>query len=282
MLERFAAGETVLRVDGKEADITVMFADLSGFTKLSTEVSSDVFIEQSRQSLAYIVQEIEAKGGWVNQFLGDCVMAIWGAPLEDELHAMHAVQAAVAASRRIGEVRHAFHSTDPRALDIKIGVNSGLASIGKFGTGGRGAYTAAGISVNLAARFAQIPTRYGCRIVLGEETAKRVNIQFVLRELDRVRVKGVSEALAIFEPIGERCESSIQHTHVDQYAEALDLYRQRRFSEAAKIWESSAYLESEQASNPSKTMGERARRLAEHSFSGEWDAVWDLSGLKEG
>jgi adenylate cyclase len=83
MLERLAAGETVLRVDGETTEMTVMFADLSGFRGLSTEVSSEVFITHSRRSLAYMVQEIEAKGGWVNQFLGDCVMAIWGAPLHD-------------------------------------------------------------------------------------------------------------------------------------------------------------------------------------------------------
>jgi adenylate cyclase len=116
---------------------------------------------------------------------------------------------------------------------------------------------------------------------VGEETAKRVNTQFLLRELDRVRVKGVAEALPIFEPIGERHEVSTQQTHVDQYAEALSLYRQRRFAEAAKVWEAVADLETEQAINPSRTMGERARRLAQRSSSDEWDMVWDLSGSKE-
>jgi adenylate cyclase len=218
----------------------------------------------------------------VNQFLGDCVMAIWGAPLQDPLHAIHAVQAALAASRRIAEARKAFASNDPRPLDIKIGVNSGVASIGKLGSGGRGAYTAAGSTVNLAARLAQIPARYGCRVVLGEKTAERVKKQFLLRELDRVRVHGVTEALSIFEPVGTVLESSTEHPFVDQYSDALSLYRQRRFADAAKLWRHLANFENDQTTNPSRTMAERARLLEQHSFSGEWDTVWDFSQSKEG
>jgi class 3 adenylate cyclase len=277
MLDRIACGEDVLRVEGQQADVTVMFADLSGFTKLSTEVQPAVFVAHCRQALASIVQEIETTGGWVNQFLGDCVMAIWGAPLQDPDHAVHAVQAALAASRRIADTRHAYGKNDPRGLDVKIGVNSGPASIGKFGSGGRGAYTAAGSTVNLAARIAQIPPQYGCRIVLGAETAERVKTQFLIRELDRIRLKDVLQPLSVFEPLDGLLDSSAQQVDVDRYAEALSLYRKRRFVEAAEIWEAIGEHEVEQRTNPSRIMARRARLLVDGHFSDEGDLVWDVS-----
>jgi len=286
MIEQIATGEEALKLGGREATITVMFADLSGFTQLSTQLPPHLLAARTTQYLASLIQAVEATGGWVNQLIGDCVMAIWGAPVVDENHAVHAVQAACAAVTRIDHMRADGERRGEQGFRIKVGVNSGPAVVGKIGTLMRGAYTAYGQTVNVASRLENVPALYHCSMVIGPGTAKLVQHTFLLRELDTIQVKGVDSPITVFEPLGEQPGTQEQRECTDRYAEALGYYRARQFQEAMELWEilASSRFETRHSGdsqrregNPSVIMAERSRAYVETPPPTSWKGTWILT-----
>ena len=286
MVEQMASGGTPLQLGGAQADITVMFADLSGFTKLSTQVSPDVLAAKTTQYLALIVQQVEATGGWVNKFIGDCVMAIWGAPVPDPHHAVQAIHAARAAVAHINRMREEAEGKGEVGFKIKIGLNSGSAFVGRMGTLKRGTYTAMGETVNLAARLEGIPGIYNCSVVIGPQTAEQVKHTFFLRELDTIKVKGKDQPITVYEPLEEHPAQPDRKELVERYMKALADYRAGRFTEAADAWDALACTNLETGhksndkatlTNPSATMAERAKAFSIKPPPPSWDGVWVLT-----
>jgi len=261
-----------LRLGGDRRDVTIMFADLSGFTALSGILSPEALIEHTNGYLKLIADEVDATQGYVDKFIGDAVMAVWGAPADDPEHAANAVGAAVRIARRIAEAKEKAEATGEHAFDVKIGLNAGPAVVGNVGSDKRYDYTAVGEAVNIAARLESLPDVYKCRVVLTAETADRVGGRFLFRELDTVAVKGKEEPLRILEPIGFAGETVADAACLDDYARALDLYRKGAFAEAAATW--SAHADTD---GPSAVMAERARTFAANPPA-DWTGVWVMSG----
>jgi len=286
MVEQMAGGGTPLKLGGQQASITVMFADLSGFTKLSTQVPPDVLAAKTTQYLALIVQQVEATGGWVNQFLGDCVMAMWGAPVPDPNHAVQAVHAARAAAEKIDWMRAEAESRGETGFTVKIGLNSGQAVVGKIGTLMRGTYTAVGETVNMASRLEGLSALYNCTVVIGPQTAQLVSSAYVLRELDMLIVKGRDQPITVFEPLTRQPGGPEEKELAEQYGKALSQYRARQFKEAAYAWDALARTNLETGhtsndkatlTNPSATMAERAKAFLIKPPPPSWDGVWVMT-----
>jgi len=269
--------------------VTVMFADLSGFTELSGRVEPEVLTHVTNRHLAYIVEQVEATGGYVDKFVGDAVMAIWGAPVEDERHAVNGVRAALGVVAKIRQEQEAAEAKGEISFSVKIGLNSGPAIVGNVGTDKRYNYTAVGETVNVASRLEGVPAIYGCQIVVGPRTEELAKGEFLMRELDTIRVKGREASLAIFEPIVEHAKANEEQIdRVRRYAEALAHYRSMRFAEACSIWETLSREEQETVvsqdgqrevpSGPSERMAERARSFAAQYPLSPWDGVWVLTG----
>ena len=167
-----------------------------------------------------------------------------------------------------------------------IGLNSGPAVVGNVGTERRYNYTAVGETVNVAARLEGVPGLYGCGIVIGPTTATATATEFLLRELDVIQVKGREAPLTVWEPLAPRAEATAeQHDRVRRYAEALELYRARRFADAGALWERLARDEASADGrdaaapvNPPARMAERARGFVAHPPPEPWDGVWVLTG----
>ncbi len=266
-----------------------MFADLSGFTELSGRVEPEVLTHVTNRHLAYIVEQVEATGGYVDKFIGDAVMAIWGAPVEDERHAVNGIRAALGAVARFRQEQEAAEAKGGISFSVKIGLNSGPAIVGNVGTDKRYNYTAVGETVNVASRLEGVPAIYGCQIVVGSRTEELAKGEFLMRELDTIRVKGREASLAIFEPIVEHAKANEEQIdRVRRYAEALAHYRSMRFAEACSIWETLSREEQETVvsqdgqrelpSGPSARMAERARSFAAQHPLSPWDGVWVLTG----
>jgi adenylate cyclase len=160
-------------------------------------------------------------------------------------------------------------------------LNSGAAIVGNVGTARRFNFTAVGEPVNLAARLEAVPDDYGCYLVIGPAAARAVGERFLLTELDRVRLKGVSEPLAVFEPVAEFADATAAQTHyAEGYAAALEAYRARRFTEAAAGWRSLAYPGPSRTGaggdivDPPRVMAARAADYAERPPAEDWDGVW--------
>jgi class 3 adenylate cyclase len=241
IVDRLAESEAELRLGGERREITVMFADLSGFTALSTRLPPEELMAVTNTYHAMMVEAVEATGGYVNQFLGDAVMAIWGAPLADP---HHATSAASAALRIVGKITQAKAEADELGVPgyaVKIGINTGPAVVGNVGAAKRYNYTAVGETVNIAARLESVPEDYGCRIVVGPATAAAIADRFVLCELDWIKVKGKDEAFSVFQLIGERStRQSAEMRDRQQYGVGLERYRAGDFAAAESIWRQQA------------------------------------------
>lgn len=222
IVEQLMESRESLRLGGTDQPVSVMFADLSGFTALSTKVTAEELIHLTNEYLAAIVEEIDATHGYVDKFIGDAVMAIWGAPSTDPEHAYHAVRTALAIKRRIDSARRDAASLGQPGFGVKIGIYSGNAVVGNVGSQNRFNYTAVGETVNIASRIEGLPGVYDCTVIIGTTTAEAVADRVFLRELDKVRVKGREEPLEIYEALALRGdESEDQRKLVTRYGQAL-------------------------------------------------------------
>ena len=285
--DRISRDPTVLRLGGELRDITIMFADLSGFTKMSTHVQPDVLTKITNRYLGYIVEEVEANDGYVIQFIGDCVVAMWGAPQPDESHAIHAVRAALGIVERVNREKQAAEAKGERGFSVKTGLNTGPAIVGNIGSERRYNYTAMGETVNLASRLEGATSQYACQILVSVETAKLIADTFLLRELDRIQVKGMETAVSIFEPLADLQRATEDQVNCARsYQAGLAHYRARRFQEAAVTWEALAASEpllrrQEGAAireTPSSRMAARARSFDGSPPDGSWAGTWVLTG----
>ncbi len=274
VVEALADSARSLRLGGEVRDITVMFADLSGFTALSGTVGPERLMELTNRYLAIIAAAVDETGGYVDKFIGDAVMAIWGAPADEDDHAGRAAAAALAIAGRIARARADDRARGETGFSVKIGLNAGLATVGNVGAPKRYNYTAVGETVNVAARLESLPGDYGCRIVVGPVAAARLGDAFLLNELDLVRVKGKEEALAVYELIGTDAEATdADRLYVARYAAALAEYRAGRFANAEAAWSELAAARDGDGSPPA-VMARRAAALERDPPAGPWDGVW--------
>ena len=171
--------------------------------------------------------------GTIDKYMGDCIMAFWGAPIADPDHARHGVAAALEMLRALETINRDFEARGWPRIRVGIGLNTGRVSVGNMGSEIRLAYTAMGDAVNLASRLEGITKEYGVPIVIGEQTYHAVP-GLLARELDRVRVKGKDEAVTIYEPLGFDAEPETLEA-LDMFAHVLAMYREQRWDAAQAI-----------------------------------------------
>jgi adenylate cyclase len=283
VVDKLASDEKLPELGGERREVTVMFADLSGFTALSGRVPPRALMEASNRYLALIAEEVEHTGGYVDKFIGDAVMAIWGAPVGDPSHARSAVSAGLAISERMVSARTESVARGEEGFWLTIGMNSGPAIVGNVGSPKRLAYTVVGETVNLAARFESVPGDYACMIVIGEGTAKAVDGPRPVCELDLIKVKGKAEPVRIYEPFA--AANGAVADYAAGYARALAAYRERRFSRAQQHWLSLHYpgpidpkrlkAEGGVVATPNRVMAARAAAFIAEPPPEDWGGEWE-------
>jgi adenylate cyclase len=275
VVERLVNSDAALRLGGELREVSVMFADLSGFTALSGRVGPERLMELTNRYLGIIAGAVDESGGYVDKFIGDAVMAVWGAPADEPDHAACAAGAALAIAARVDAARAGDRAQGEHGFSVKIGVNTGVATVGNVGAPKRYNYTAVGETVNIAARLEGVPGDYGCRIVLGPASAAEVNERFLVNELDRIRVKGKEDALAIFELIRAAADATDADRHyVAAYGAALAAYRAGRFAVAEAGWARLAAEGGYEGDSPPAVMARRAAALVREPPGEPWDGVW--------
>jgi adenylate cyclase len=200
VVEQLLADPGRLRLGGELREITIMFTDLKGFTKLTEMTPPAVVSRILTEHFTAMTDIILAQGGTVIQFIGDAIMAFWGAPVDDPDHRRHAVEAAVEMQRGMERLRADLVAQGLPEIHMRIGINTGRAVVGNMGSRHRFAYSALGDCVNLASRLEGTNKAYGTRILVSGETAMGVGDAIALRRVDRVRVSGKTEAVEIFAP----------------------------------------------------------------------------------
>jgi adenylate cyclase len=276
LVDQLVDSEAELHLGGERREVTIMFADLSGFTALSTRLSPEELMALTNSYHALMVEAVEAFGGYVNQFVGDAVMAIFGAPVPNPDHVACAARAAL---RVVASVMQAKADADRRGAPgyaVKIGINSGPAVVGNVGAPERYNYTAVGETVNIAARLEGVPEDYGCRIVVGPNTAAAIGHRFVICELDWIKVKGKDTPFSVYQLIGEESTASgAALTSLAQYAAGLERYRAGDFAAADKFWRCQRDHPNPgaTATSPPLVMADRCARL-KAAPPESWDGVY--------
>lgn len=219
-------------VGGESREMTVLFSDVRGFTSISEGLSPQQLTELMNAFLSPMTRIIHQHRGTIDKYMGDAIMAFWGAPLHDSDHARHGVQAALAMTKGMEELSDSFIARGWKPLKIGIGLNTGSMNVGNMGSDFRLAYTVLGDAVNLGSRLESLTKQYGAHIMISEFTKAAVP-DVVARELDQVRVKGKETPVRIFEPIGFEGEVDADTlARLGRYHAALALYREQKWREA--------------------------------------------------
>jgi adenylate cyclase len=190
-------------LDGDRRQMTVLFADVRGFTAISEGLDPKQLAQLMNAILTPMTRIIHKHRGTIDKYMGDAIMAFWGAPLSNEHHARHAVQAALEMTEALPTLQNDFQVLGWPAIRVGIGLNTGVMNVGNMGSAFRMAYTVLGDPVNLGSRLEGLTKQYGVSIVVSQFVRDEVP-DFAFRELDRVRVKGKDKPVIIFEPIGPR------------------------------------------------------------------------------
>ena len=277
IVDQLTEDGTELKLGGEERIITVMFADLTGFTAASTHMSPEALTGKVNRYFDVIVKPVDDTGGYVERFLGDSALCFWNAPLANERHHVQAVRAAFDIIEGVRRAREEDEARGDTGFTIKVGINTGPAVVGNIGSKNRYSYTAMGEDVNLAARLEGVPPLYGCLIVIGEHTAAVAKEEFLLRELDWILAKGAAKGMAIYQPVAPLDRATDEQRElVARFAEGLAHYRAKRFAEACAIWDELA-AKYEPAPSPSSIMGDRARHFKASPPPPQWDGVFVLT-----
>jgi adenylate cyclase len=193
------ANPDTARLGGTRRDMTVLFSDIRGFTSVTERGDPEALVAQLNEYFTTMVEIVFRHQGTLDKFVGDMVMALFSAPMDDRQHAEHAVQTGVEMVAALGELNRKWASEGKPVLDIGIGINSGDMVAGNIGSSAIMSYTVIGDNVNLGARLESLNKDYGCRIIISDATRTRLTAQYPLRPLGEVVVKGKSRPVAIFE-----------------------------------------------------------------------------------
>lgn len=199
LLAKLVHAGTIASVGGERKEMSVLFSDIRNFATVAEKISPEELMVHISEYLNIITQIIHRYHGNVDKFIGDAVMAFWGAPLDDLNHVSHACLAALSCRYHIGKLNESWKKQGKPLFYTRFGINTGVAVVGNMGSFDRLNYTAIGDEVNLAARLEQINKLYGTQIIVSEAVYLVCQNEFVFRPVDRVRLKGKSKETAIYE-----------------------------------------------------------------------------------
>ena len=210
-----------LQLGGRRERITAFFSDVRGFTTISEKLAPEELSRVLNLYLTPMTELVFKNQGTLDKYMGDAVMAFFGAPVKDVKHAHHACRCALQSLEKLSELQRVFKEKNLPMIDIGIGINTGDMSVGNMGSNIVQNYTIMGDAVNLASRLEGINKEYGTRIVISEFTYQEVKDAFLAREIDRVRVKGKLEPVRIYELVAEGKGSAERAEHVRLFGEGF-------------------------------------------------------------
>ncbi len=272
LVDEMAKDPESYSLEAKREQLTVLFTDVRGFTNISEGLDPKSLSSLMNDLLSPMTRIVHLNGGTIDKYMGDAMMAFWGAPVANAAHASAAVRSGLEMLAALDSLNETFKAKDWPEVKIGIGINSGEMNVGNMGSEFRMAYTVLGDAVNLGARVESLTKAYGVLFIVTEFTAQAAP-EFEYRLLDKVRVKGKDQAVTILEPMGQRDTISQQDLDErDQYYQALELYWAQNFAMAIEHF---ARLH-EQAPNRYiyQLYSNRCQDFIEHPPQEDWDGVY--------
>jgi adenylate cyclase len=255
--------------------LTVLFSDVRGFTNISEGLSPTELAELMNAYLTPMTHVIHQYRGTIDKYMGDAIMAFWGAPLHDEAHASNAVACAMDMLRALEALNNDFLKHGWPGINIGIGLNTGNMTVGNMGSKFRMAYTVMGDEVNLGSRLEGITKEYGVRLIVSEKTKQQAP-DFAYRELDVVRDKGKELPIRIFEPICKLSDlTNEQENELDQFEYALTLYRAQSWD---KAYEQFLFLNTSHAKDKVYALYcDRIAHFKAYPPRSDWDGIFTFT-----
>lgn len=264
-----------LRLGGEKKNVSILFSDIAGFTTFSENKQPEELVGFINEYLNEMTDIILANNGTLDKYLGDSVMAFWGAPIELEDHAFRACSAAIDMQMKVRELSARWIQAGENAIQVRIGINSGDVIVGNIGGVKRFDYTVMGDSVNLASRLEGANKEYGTRIMISEGTFEHVKSKVAARELGLIRVKGKTKPCKVFELIGMIAgkESETRLNELHDFLEGLEFYKNRNFTTAALHFKKSFESIND---FPSEVYLMRCLSYMETPPDANWDGVFEM------
>ncbi|MFA6972578.1 MAG: adenylate/guanylate cyclase domain-containing protein [Gallionella sp.] len=272
LVEEMSQHPVSVSMEGESREMTILFPDVRGFTSISEGLDAKELTVLMNAFMTPLSRVIYKHRGTIDKYMGDCIMAFWGAPLPDPNHARNAILAGIEMQATLAALQPSLKERGWPEIHVGVGINTGRVSVGNMGSEVRIAYTVMGDAVNLASRLEGITKQYGVGIIVGENTRNTVT-DFVYRELDHVRVKGKDKPVAIYEPIGLITEvSQAMQDEVELFHEVLRLYRKQDWDHAEL-----QLINLQQTSPDTKLYGIYAERVVyfrKNPPAADWDGVF--------
>ena len=265
----------LLNLGGEEKDLTVIFSDIRGFTTMSEQFDAGELTNFLNEYFTPMTAIIFEQGGTLDKYMGDAIMAFFGAPRHMDDHADKGMIAALEMVDCLHALNERWWARGLPGIDIGIGLNSGPMRVGNMGSTQRMDYTVLGDNVNLGSRLEGINKQYGTRIIVSEETVKRSSGGVYFRELDAVRVKGKLAPVRIFEVVGQGEPDEVTAGWISSYESGLAAYRSQDWVEAIDHFE--GVLDQRDDDLASRVFIERARSLQENPPGDDWDGVFTMT-----
>jgi class 3 adenylate cyclase len=272
VIDKMLASKKLPVLGGETRDVTVFFSDLAGFASISEKMTPAELVAFMNEYLSAMTDIIESKGGYVDKYIGDSIVAVFGAPADDSEHASNAARAALGCRARLDELNRDSAAFKGYKVAHRMGLNSGAALVGNIGSRRRFNYSVMSDAVNVASRLEGANKYYGTTIAASEMTVELTGSTFAWRELDAIRVKGRATPVKIYELLAEAGEETPQQAAAaTAYARGIAYWRNREFDAAAKCFERVADVD-----RPSALFLSRANAFASLPPGPDWEPVTTL------
>lgn len=276
ILDKLMKDPTKLTLGGETKELTIFFSDIAGFTTISEKLENPAdLVEILNYYLTKMAEIIVTENnGYVDKYEGDAIMAFWGAPVDEEQHAIKACYAALDNQHKLKDIQDYFQEKGlGRGISIRIGLNTGEVVVGMMGSQKKLNYTVIGDAVNLASRLEGANKQFGTEIMISEHTYKHVKDHVEVRELDLLRVKGKNKPTRVYELIARKGKLDENKAEILKfYNQGLEYYRKREFKRALEYFEKA--LEINPDDGPSKTYLERTKEYIKDPPPEDWDGVF--------
>lgn len=263
-----------LKLGGEKKELSVLFSDIRGFTSISEKMTPEELVHLLNEYLTTMTDIVFSNDGLLDKYIGDAVMAVFGAPIDQPDHASRACKTALEMIRNLEILNEEWQKRGIPKIKIGVGISSGPMVVGNMGSERRFDYTVMGDTVNLGSRLESITKFYGVSIILSEESYLQVKDNFVCRELDIVKVSGKERPSKIYELLIEQDQDANHSVFAKKFDEALELYRGMKWQEAIEAF--SGILESNPEDPVSEVYIKRCHLLSKTPPETDWQGVFTM------
>ncbi|MDE3058080.1 MAG: adenylate/guanylate cyclase domain-containing protein [Bacteroidota bacterium] len=244
VVDQLIDNPALLKLGGEEREITTLFADIEGFTRMAEKLGPQNTVGMLNAYLTEMTNVVIEEKGTLDKYIGDAIMAFWGAPLDDADHALHACIAALRMQKHLESLHTKWIHFGKPVVNQRIGLNTGKAVVGNMGAEAKFNYTAVGDAVNLASRLEGVNKEYSTRLLMSEFTNQQVEGKVLAREMDLVVVVGKTEPVKIYELIAlaDEVQTDATKKFLDLYHAGLDAYKKRAWKSAIEQFQAALQI----------------------------------------